>query len=60
MNLRFPSRCPACLFQIQRPVSHCRCCGCDLLLLAKVQNEAIEWQNQGKETHSRALYKQRE
>ena len=58
MDLLFPSKCPACLFQIQGPASLCRRCGCNILLLAKVQNEAIKWQKQGKEMHSQALYKQ--
>lgn len=57
MKWTFLSKCPVCVLQIKEPAHYCRRCGCNLLLLAKVQNEALKWQEQGKEIQGQALYK---
>ena len=57
MKLTFPAKCPVCFLQIQEPIDCCRRCGCCLLLLAKVQNEALKLREEGKEIHSQALHK---
>lgn len=57
MKLNFPSKCPVCSFQIKEPLDYCRRCGCYLLLLTKVQNEALKWREQGKEACAQAFDK---
>jgi hypothetical protein len=49
------SNCPVCTCSISAPVSDCRRCGAQLLLLAKVIQTARELREQGKLVQSKAL-----
>jgi hypothetical protein len=57
MQLVFPHVCPVCLLSIKEPAEYCRWCGCHLLLLVKVQNEALKWRREGKEIYAETLHK---